>query len=74
MYEFPLGHFQNRRKPAVNHDIDWGDGSNGVSNDFLSELLPHYVTPRHHHKSMGNYGFDDDFHDVITGSRENIST
>ncbi|CAG9564535.1 unnamed protein product [Danaus chrysippus] len=63
------GHFQNRRKPALNHDIDWGDGSNGVSNDFLSELLPHYVTPRHHHKSMGNYGLDDDFHDVITGSR-----
>lgn len=45
--------------------MDWGDSTNGPTNDFLSDLLPHYVTPRHRRI---NNGIDDDFHDVILGS------
>lgn len=44
--------------------LDWGDSSNANSNDFLSDLLPHYVTPRHR---RANNVTDEDFHDVILG-------
>ncbi|KAJ0174511.1 hypothetical protein K1T71_009619 [Dendrolimus kikuchii] len=60
------GYTQNgRRKYAQSSKLEWGDSSN-ASNDFLSDLLPHYVTPRH--RRMNNL-VDDDFHDVILGSR-----
>ncbi|XP_072945036.1 protein KATNIP homolog [Epargyreus clarus] len=55
-----------RRKNNANSKLDWGDSSNGISNDFLSDLLPHYVTPRH--RRMNNT-IDEDFHDVILGSK-----
>ncbi|XP_028178401.1 protein KIAA0556-like [Ostrinia furnacalis] len=61
------GYNQNgRRKYTVrNGKLDWGDSSNASSNDFLNDLLPHYVTPRHRRSNI----IDDDFHDVILGSR-----
>ncbi|XP_068618076.1 protein KATNIP homolog [Battus philenor] len=48
--------------------LDWGDSPNqpGVTNDFLSDLLPHYVTPRH---MRMNKIIDNDFNDVITGHK-----
>ncbi|XP_023945111.2 katanin-interacting protein [Bicyclus anynana] len=54
-----------RRKPNVNGKLEWSDNANGATNDFLSDLLPHYVTPRH--RAL-NSTFDDDFNDVILGS------
>ncbi|KAL4707890.1 hypothetical protein ACJJTC_010325 [Scirpophaga incertulas] len=47
--------------------LDWGDSSDTSSNDFLTDLLPHYVTPRHRGRLSNS--IDDDFHDVILGSR-----
>ncbi|KAH9639635.1 hypothetical protein HF086_010042 [Spodoptera exigua] len=55
-----------RRVYNVRGKMDWGDSSNASSNDFLSDLLPHYVTPRHR---RANNLIDDDFHDVILGPR-----
>ncbi|XP_038222642.1 katanin-interacting protein-like [Zerene cesonia] len=37
-----------------------------IGNDFLSDLLPHYVTPRHRRNDSS---IDNDFHDVIIGTR-----
>ncbi|XP_026321262.1 protein KIAA0556-like isoform X2 [Hyposmocoma kahamanoa] len=58
-----------RRKYNIRNKLDWGDtsttGSNN-SNDFLSDLLPHYVTPRHR---KSNFDDEDDFHDVIMGTK-----
>ncbi|CAH2093130.1 unnamed protein product [Euphydryas editha] len=55
-----------RRKPNIgSSEIDWGDSTNGAKNDFLSDLIPHYVTPRHRPLDV----IDDDFNDVILGSR-----
>ncbi|CAB3234277.1 unnamed protein product [Arctia plantaginis] len=57
------GYVQNgRRVYNVRGKLDLGESSNGSSNDFLSDLLPHYVTPRHRRV---NNGIDDDFRDVI---------
>ncbi|XP_047031742.1 katanin-interacting protein-like [Helicoverpa zea] len=56
-----------RRVYNVRGKLDWGDSSNSTSNDFLSDLLPHYVTPRHR---RANNVIDDDFHDVILGTRQ----
>ncbi|KOB67124.1 Uncharacterized protein OBRU01_18537 [Operophtera brumata] len=53
-----------RRKYRGN--LDWGDSSKGTSYDFLTDLLPHYVTPRH--KRLNNI-VDKDFYDVILGPR-----
>ncbi|XP_021207298.1 katanin-interacting protein isoform X2 [Bombyx mori] len=52
-----------RRKYEIRSDIDWGDST---SNDFLSDLLPHYVTPR---PSRFSSAIDEDFQDVIMASR-----
>ncbi|CAH0725563.1 unnamed protein product, partial [Brenthis ino] len=60
------GQTQNARRKAINENLDMGDAATGVSNDFLSDLLPHYVTPRH--RPMNN-AIDEDFNDVILGSR-----
>ncbi|XP_049875890.1 katanin-interacting protein-like [Pectinophora gossypiella] len=61
------GFSQNGRRKYVRNDLDWGDSPNGSkNNDFLSDLLPHYVTPRH--RRVPNE-IDDDFHDVIMGTR-----
>ncbi|KAF9799613.1 hypothetical protein SFRURICE_018800 [Spodoptera frugiperda] len=63
----PKAYNQNgRRVYNVRGKLDWGDSSNASSNDFLSDLLPHYVTPRHR---RANNLIDDDFHDVILGPR-----
>ncbi|XP_050347739.1 protein KATNIP homolog [Nymphalis io] len=61
------GFAQNgRRKPTIGSgEVDWGDSANGISHDFLSDLLPHYVTPRHRPLDA----IDDDFNDVIMGTR-----
>lgn len=63
-----VGYNQNgRRKYNVrNGKLDWGDSSNAGSNDFLTDLLPHYVTPRHRRNNI----IDEDFHDVILGPRK----
>ncbi|VVD03984.1 unnamed protein product, partial [Leptidea sinapis] len=42
------------------------DTPRGISNDFLSDLLPHYVTPRH--RKLNNV-LDNDFNDVIVGAK-----
>lgn len=65
-----LGFAQNgRRKSNIgNGEIDWGDSATGAKNDFLSDLIPHYVTPRHRPLDA----IDDDFTDVILGSRKKI--
>ncbi|XP_030026021.2 katanin-interacting protein isoform X1 [Manduca sexta] len=55
---------KNRRKYNVKNNLDWGDSS-AASNDFLNDLLPHYVTPRH--TRINNV--DEDFYDVILGPR-----
>ncbi|KAM3965817.1 protein KATNIP homolog [Aphomia sociella] len=55
-----------RRKYLRSNNLDWGDSSNCSSNDFMSDLLPHYVTPRHR---RSNNVIDEDFHDVILGAR-----
>lgn len=60
-----------RNKDEVrNGEFDWGDKKTAVSNDFLSDLLPHYVTPRHRRM---NHIKDQDFNDVITGTRKSRS-
>ncbi|XP_064073614.1 katanin-interacting protein-like [Vanessa tameamea] len=66
-YNHNNGFAQNgRRKPSIGSgELDWGNSANGISNDFLSDLLPHYVTPRHRPLDA----IDDDFNDVIMGSR-----
>ncbi|CAH0400997.1 unnamed protein product [Chilo suppressalis] len=61
------GYNQNGRWKYRNNKLDWGHSSTASSNDFLSDLLPHYVTPRHRGR-VNNMG-DDDFHDVILGPR-----
>ncbi|CAH0588915.1 unnamed protein product [Chrysodeixis includens] len=62
----PKAYSQNgRRVYNVRGKLDWGDSSNANSNDFLSDLLPHYVTPRHRRAN----NTDEDFHDVILGPR-----
>lgn len=61
-----IGHKQNNgRSYSISSKLEWGDSSNGT-NDFLSDLLPHYVTPRHRRM---NSSADQDFHDVILGTR-----
>ncbi|XP_034834983.1 protein KATNIP homolog isoform X1 [Maniola hyperantus] len=61
------GHTHNGRiKPNINGKLEWSDSTNVATNDFLSDLLPHYVTPRH--RCLNNTT-DDDFNDVILGSR-----
>ncbi|XP_052755156.1 protein KATNIP homolog isoform X2 [Galleria mellonella] len=55
-----------RRKYLRSNKLDWGDSSDCSSNDFMSDLLPHYVTPRHR---RSNNVIDEDFHDVILGSK-----
>lgn len=66
---FSLGYFQNgRRKYNIRNKLDWGDTSTAGStnsNDFLSDLLPHYVTPRHRKSNLDD---EDDFHDVVMGT------
>ncbi|CAH2044044.1 unnamed protein product, partial [Iphiclides podalirius] len=73
-------HIKNSSSDSSNHEIrkpsnyksensnklDWGDSpaQTGITNDFLSDLLPHYVTPRH--RRMNNI-IDNDFSDVIIG-------
>ncbi|XP_059048687.1 katanin-interacting protein-like [Achroia grisella] len=54
-----------RRKYLRSNKLDWADSSDCSSNDFMSDLLPHYVTPRHRRSNV----IDEDFHDVILGSR-----
>lgn len=53
----------NKKPNARPKKLDWGDsmGRHDVTNDFLSDLLPHYVTPRHRPHN------DNDFTDVIVG-------
>ncbi|KAI5638468.1 hypothetical protein NE865_08934 [Phthorimaea operculella] len=59
---------QNVRRNYARSSLDWDDSPNGSrSNDFLSDLLLHYVTPRH--RRMPCDARDDDFHDVIIGTR-----
>ncbi|XP_073961284.1 protein KATNIP homolog [Choristoneura fumiferana] len=60
---------QNGRRNYARGKLDWGDSNS--SNDFLSDLLPHYVTPRHRRM---NEDIDRDFHDVIMGSRQHDYT
>ncbi|KPI99843.1 Uncharacterized protein KIAA0556 [Papilio xuthus] len=57
---------KNKKPNARPNKLDWGDssGRNDVTNDFLSDLLPHYVTPRHRPLNA-----DNDFNDVIVGRR-----
>ncbi|XP_061718879.1 katanin-interacting protein-like [Cydia pomonella] len=59
---YSKGYSQNGRRKYRNSLLDWDD-TNGSSNDFLSDLLPHYVTPRHRRE-------DHDFNDVILGTRQ----
>ncbi|XP_045537257.1 protein KATNIP homolog [Papilio machaon] len=56
----------NKKPNAFAKKLDWGDssGRHDVTNDFLSDLLPHYVTPRHRPLNA-----DNDFNDVIVGRR-----
>ncbi|XP_053610778.1 katanin-interacting protein-like isoform X2 [Plodia interpunctella] len=62
----PKGYSQNgRRKYSVRSKVDWGDTASCGSHDFMSDLLPHYVTPRHRRSNI----IDDDFHDVILGPK-----
>ncbi|XP_013148372.1 PREDICTED: uncharacterized protein KIAA0556-like [Papilio polytes] len=58
-------HEMNKKPNARPKKLDWGDsmGRHDVTNDFLSDLLPHYVTPRHRPHN------DNDFTDVIIGRR-----
>ncbi|CAG4991274.1 unnamed protein product [Colias eurytheme] len=56
-----------RQKKYSNFNQSYnGDSQMEISNDFLSDLLPHYVTPRH--RRIDN-SIDNDFHDVIIGTR-----
>ncbi|CAK1555599.1 unnamed protein product [Leptosia nina] len=64
-YNHTNGYTQNGRRRNSNKN-ECNDSPTGVTNDFLSDLLPHYVTPRH--KRM-NHNIDNDFMDVIVGSR-----
>ncbi|XP_041982412.1 katanin-interacting protein-like [Aricia agestis] len=57
------GSISNGRRKSSK--FDWGD-TEGLSNDFLSDLLPHYVTPRH---ARPNLRIDEDFDDVILGTK-----
>ncbi|XP_013189673.1 katanin-interacting protein [Amyelois transitella] len=60
------GYSQNsRRKYSVRSKLEWGDTSSCDSHDFMSDLLPHYVTPRHRRSNV----IDEDFHDVILGPK-----
>lgn len=58
-------HTYNSRRKYAKSKLDWGDVSDDDSNDFLTDLLPHYVTPRH--RRVNNV-IDEDFRDVILGS------
>ncbi|KAG7312080.1 hypothetical protein JYU34_001532 [Plutella xylostella] len=53
-----------RRKYNGRSKLDWSE-SEDSNNDFLTDLLPHYVTPRHRRPNA----LDKDFDDVILGSR-----
>lgn len=61
----------NRHTSVKGNKLDWGDSPDhtAISNDFLSDLLPHYVTPRH--RQM-NKAIDNDFNDVIIGRSKSI--
>ncbi|XP_045523373.1 katanin-interacting protein-like [Pieris brassicae] len=58
------GYKQNGRRKNFTSKTEWGEAKDEINNDFLTDLLPHYVTPRHKRMSL-----DNDFNDVIVGPR-----